>query len=1419
MARTLETILIGRDLLSPVLTQAAGSVRAYDQSVTQSTGRVTTVVEGGARRQSTAMQQLGASATQAATTLRNASQAMIAARERETAAAAAVTAAEERLAALRASGTASGLRLALAEDNLAQATLRANAAQQQRVTAGAQLNIADRALTTANEQLVVAQQQQTAASGRQAAGNQRVAATSGEATTAMRAQQAATGSLASANGLLVGGLSPLTAGLSAVALGLGYAVYRGSQFDSAMSQVQAATMESGAAMEDLRDLAIRLGADTQYSSEEAAQGITELAKAGVDTADIMGGGLAGALDLAAAGGLDVADAAEIAATQMVVFNLKGDQMAHVADLLAAGAGKAQGSVQDMALALQYAGLPAEGLGLSIEETTGTLALFASSGLVGEKAGTSFRGMLVSLTNPVGKTRTLMEELGLTFFDAQGRFVGMEGVAGQLQSRLGDLTQEQRNAALAQIFGNEALGAAQALYNGGAAGVAEWTRKVNDAGYAAEQAAALNDNLRGDLEKLGGAFDAAMTQIGDGAQGPLRFLVQALTDIIDVGGDVIAFINGLPTGFVAAGVAIGAYLLWGRQLLDQLALLRVWANQNLLSPLIVGFTNLLTGTTSLTGGLAAARTAAAGLITTLAPLAAAAAIGYAVMQMIEFANAGDDARDAIAEMNKTIEESDSNAGRFGNVTSSLDQIRDKITELRPFVESWSAENRSWFERAFVPVTGEVEDARQSLQVYEDALADIEGQQERMDQSTAVLGRRYNMTRAEVEDFADAHGIDLSGSLQIVQGDFIRVADAAGVAATGISTAADGALTGYENFATYAQALGLSDEATEELNKRTMELAESMADFIDPLGAYTSLLDQKKEAERTAAEAAAVAAGDSATAWEDYVGDVSVSFDEYMQMLEDQVTAQQNWETNMLMLAGRVSQGTLDQLARMGPEGAPLVADLVNQSDAELTRFSDLTDMRSEEAVGRWRDNLVQGGAVLSQVAAVAGQDTANALAEQLAAGTVTVAEIARQYGVSIANGVNPVLQSLGQQAVSVVRTSLGFGFTNSDGNVVDYFANGGMSEQHVAQIAPAGSWRVWAEPETGGESYIPLAPAKRERSMSIWRETGKRLNAPEAAFFANGGFASAADVPRPRSTAPFGAPLSTVAQAAMQAEYDAAVRFLNANAESVASVSGGPAGGSAIGGGWQAIWNVVKAAIPQARINSTYRPGDPGYHGRGKAIDFGFGSGPGGAGSPGLASIARFLYSGYGRTLAELIYDGIGDNTPDVKNGRDHTYNAATRNQHRNHVHAAVYANGGLVEPGGLLNPHIRDSGGPLLPGFTYNGLGRPEMVLPMANGGMVRAEDGSLVPASFYNQTAGATTATLLASAQRRLAAGQPLTAEQTAVVSPLLTPAASQPGYGAADTPVVIVNNWIDGQQFRSLATQVTNTVLGRIAVNRSYA
>lgn len=67
----------------------------------------------------------------------------------------------------------------------------------------------------------------------------------------------------------------------------------------------------------------------------------------------------------------------------------------------------------------------------------------------------------------------------------------------------------------------------------------------------------------------------------------------------------------------------------------------------------------------------------------------------------------------------------------------------------------------------------------------------------------------------------------------------------------------------------------------------------------------------------------------------------------------------------------------------------------------------------------------------------------------------------------------------------------------------FHANGGLYERHDAQIARAGTWRVWAEPETEGEAYIPFARSKRGRSREIATQTVQRLGGA-VQWFANGG---------------------------------------------------------------------------------------------------------------------------------------------------------------------------------------------------------------------------------------------------------------------------------------------------------------------------
>ena len=344
--------------------------------------------------------------------------------------------------------------------------------------------------------------------------------------------------------------SGMTAAGSAVAAFGVAAVKMAADFDQQMSTVQANTGATSAQMDQLRAAAIEAGASTVYSASDSADAINDLGKAGMSVTDILTGGLSGALNLAASDGMAVGDAAEYMANALSMFHLKGSQASQVADTLAAGAGKAVGNVSDFGEALNNCGAQANSFGMNVQETTGVLALFAQNGTIGAEAGTQLNSMLMKLAAPSAEAANTMKELGISAYDAQDHFVGMANFAGQLQKAEKNLTDEQRNQANATIFGSDAIKAANYLYEAGESGVNKWTKAVSESGYAAEQAAAKNNNLKGDLENLSGSMESLMISVGEGAQGPLRKMVQGLDTLVD------AF-AGLPSGAQQTIVAMAS----------------------------------------------------------------------------------------------------------------------------------------------------------------------------------------------------------------------------------------------------------------------------------------------------------------------------------------------------------------------------------------------------------------------------------------------------------------------------------------------------------------------------------------------------------------------------------------------------------------------------------------------------------------------------------------------------------------------------------------------------------------------------------------------------------------------------------------------------------------------------------------------
>lgn len=388
-------------------------------------------------------------------------------------------------------------------------------------------------------------------------------------------------------------------GAATLAVGgaLGLATKKSMDFEQQMSNVKSVMNpeEANKYSDALTNLAVKLGADTKYSALEAAQGMEELVKAGVSTQDIINGGLSGALSLATAGGLELADAAEIASTALNAFKDDNLSVAKAADILAGAANSSATTVGEMKYGLSMTSAVAAGMGLTFKDTATALAVFAQNGLKGSDAGTSLKTMLSRLVPMTKAQYESMSDLGLVtldtteaykrmaekgfkpaskdlgdiydalnkyvaktsgakegtdkfskafdkatrnlgimdnkFFDANGNIRSMTEISGELSKALDGMSAKDKQEALYNIFGSDAIRGALILGREGSKGFTAMA-KAMDKIKAADVAAERMNNLKGRIEELSGAFETAQINIGKALTPVVSALVAVLQKVVD-----------------------------------------------------------------------------------------------------------------------------------------------------------------------------------------------------------------------------------------------------------------------------------------------------------------------------------------------------------------------------------------------------------------------------------------------------------------------------------------------------------------------------------------------------------------------------------------------------------------------------------------------------------------------------------------------------------------------------------------------------------------------------------------------------------------------------------------------------------------------------------------------------------------------
>ena len=348
----------------------------------------------------------------------------------------------------------------------------------------------------------------------------------------------------------------------------------GNEFQAQMSRVQAIAGATGGELDQMKRQAIELGAKTAFSAKEAAQGMENLASAGFQVNEIMDA-MPGVLDLAAVSGGDVAASSEAMASSLRAFGLEAGQAGHVADVFARAAADTNAETVDMAEAMKYVAPVAHSMGLSLEETAASIGIMADAGIKGSQAGTTLRGALSRIAKPTKAMVKSMDQLGVSFYDANGKMIPLREQIAQLKTATAGLTQEERNRHLVTLYGQNSLSGMLALLDAGPEKLDKMTNAlINSDGAAREMAETMQDNLASKIEQMGGAFESAAIVIQQILEPALTKVVGGITKLIE------AFLNMSPVGqkmvviFAGMVAALGPLLLIAGTVITTMVKLRI-----------------------------------------------------------------------------------------------------------------------------------------------------------------------------------------------------------------------------------------------------------------------------------------------------------------------------------------------------------------------------------------------------------------------------------------------------------------------------------------------------------------------------------------------------------------------------------------------------------------------------------------------------------------------------------------------------------------------------------------------------------------------------------------------------------------------------------------------------------------------------
>lgn len=352
-----------------------------------------------------------------------------------------------------------------------------------------------------------------------------------------------------------------------------------SDFEKAINRLGAIGQLSRDELAKASQAALKLGADTAFSSSQSAQALTELVQGGMslNTALIA---IGPTLDMAAASGMDLASAASITVRTLGGFGLAANQAARVSDVLAQAAVLSSTNVAELGEALKYVAPVAKNVSLNVEETTAMIGILANSGIVGSQAGTALRQSLIKLTDPSRESAKTLKYLGIATKDSQGNLIKFPDLLAKINTKFKELGlgSAQTGKIVSDVFGMEASSAIQILLDKiNDNSLDKMTKQLSAAtGATKTMAEQMLAGAAGAKEQLSGSLESLSITIGNTLLPILTKLFvrltsitntitdfvtrhQSLTKALMVGAGVLAVATAALSAFLSVGAGLFAFI--------------------------------------------------------------------------------------------------------------------------------------------------------------------------------------------------------------------------------------------------------------------------------------------------------------------------------------------------------------------------------------------------------------------------------------------------------------------------------------------------------------------------------------------------------------------------------------------------------------------------------------------------------------------------------------------------------------------------------------------------------------------------------------------------------------------------------------------------------------------------------------------